>query len=104
MFGKNDALVDNSYKHATATPEAQDTSFGSAGGDFMAAPQAPAEHPSFDSREPQMAAPEQPAPSFEAPAQPVAEAPAAPQFSDAPAAPDTPPPHRRRRPPCRFRK
>lgn len=90
MFGKNDAMVDKSYKHTTATPEAQETSFGTAGGDFMAAPQAAAEHPSFDSREPEMAAPEQPAPSFEPPAQPVAEAPAAPQFSDAPAVAEAP--------------
>lgn len=92
MFGKNDDWVDNSYKHATATPQtAQDTSFGSAGGDFApAGQQAPAEHPSFDSREPEMVAAEQPAPSFEAPAQPVTEAPAAPQFSDSPASAEAP--------------
>lgn len=92
MFGKNDDWVDNSYKHATATPQTvQDTSFGSAGGEFAPVETPPpAEHPSFDSREPQMAAPEQSEPSFEAPAQPIAEAPVAPQFSDAPAVAEAP--------------
>lgn len=91
MFGKNDTLVDNSYKHASAAPQpVQDTSFGSAGGDFMAAPHA-AGQPSFEAVAPQMAEQEYTAPQFDAP-QPeamVAEAPAYQEphaFAEAPAA------------------
>lgn len=93
MFGKNDELVDQSYQHNTAP--AQDTSFGSAGGDFMSAPapqpqeyaaqQAPAaEAPAMDFLQPQ-----QQTPTFAAPAEPAPAAPEPMQY-EAAAAPETP--------------
>lgn len=87
MFGKNDDLIDSNYKHNATPQAAQHASFGSAGGDFPAAPQhAPAApvqtaatYPSFNAQEPQV-------PSF---APQAVETPTpVPQFSDAPAAPE----------------
>jgi hypothetical protein len=77
MFGKNDALVDNSYTHTASPQAAQESEFGAAGGDFMTAPtpQAPA---SITPVQPLQEAPAQPetyAPQPEAPqAAPAAEA------------------------------
>lgn len=69
MFGKNDALVDNSYTHTASPQAAQETEFGAAGGDFMTAPtpQAPA---SITPVQPLQEAPAQPetyAPQADAP-------------------------------------
>lgn len=80
MFGKiDDGLVDSSYQTTASAQPAADTSFGSAGGDFMSAPAAPL--PAFEQ---QAAAPmpsftEAPAatePSFAEPAMTAAPAPA----------------------------
>lgn len=70
MFGKNDELVDQNYQHTAAPHAAQDTSFGSVGGDFMsaAAPQPQAEMPAAA---PDLDFSQQQAPTFAAPVQPV---------------------------------
>lgn len=70
MFGKNDTLVDNGYRHTTKQPAAQNSEFGHAGGDFMTAPQSAAaqQYPTPQHLEPQHVAPEHIEPQAEAPA------------------------------------
>lgn len=81
MFGKNDALVDNSYTHTASPQAAQETEFGAAGGDFMTAPTPPQAQASIT--------PVQPLPEAPAPAEAYTPQPEAPQAEAPQAAPQS---------------